>query len=163
MELLNSLYHWIPIFKNIYLLNYYSVFGHIPLRNFEVPKSVYIYRSFTTKDLRTFLRTLLLCVVTSLGWNKGIFGICTLHIIPFLTLWGGTTVWWYSMKILPNYSLNIHVLEYKKLFTFFCHIVLLIHNMVKLKLMNMSYLLVFEQTMLKMLMKMKLDLLWKFE
>ena len=36
------------------------------------------------KDLRTFLRTLLLCVVTSLGWDKGIFGICTFHIIPFI-------------------------------------------------------------------------------
>ena len=35
------------------------------------------------KDMRTFLRTLLLCVVTSLGWDKGIFGICTFHIIPF--------------------------------------------------------------------------------
>ena len=35
------------------------------------------------KDLRTFLRTLLLCVVTSLGWDIGIFGICTFHIIPF--------------------------------------------------------------------------------
>ena len=37
-----------------------------------------------TKDLRTFLRTLLLCVVTSLGWDRGIFGICTFHIIPFI-------------------------------------------------------------------------------
>ena len=36
------------------------------------------------KDLRIFLRTLLLCVVTSLGWDKGIFGICTFHIIPFI-------------------------------------------------------------------------------
>ena len=36
------------------------------------------------KDLRTFLRTLLLCVVTSLGWDRGTFGICTFHIIPFI-------------------------------------------------------------------------------
>ena len=36
-----------------------------------------------SKELRTFLQTLLLCLVTSLGWDKGIFGICTFHIIPF--------------------------------------------------------------------------------
>ena len=36
------------------------------------------------KDLRIFLWTLLLCVVTSKGWNKGIFGNCTFHIIPFV-------------------------------------------------------------------------------
>ena len=35
------------------------------------------------KDLMTFLWILLLCVVTSLGWDRGIFGICTFHIIPF--------------------------------------------------------------------------------
>ena len=40
------------------------------------------------KDLRTFLPTLLLCVVTSIGWDKGIFGICTFHIIPFFKYFG---------------------------------------------------------------------------
>ena len=41
-------------------------------------------QSWFAKDLRTFLQTLLLCVVTFLGWDKGIFGICTFHIIPFV-------------------------------------------------------------------------------
>ena len=57
---------------------------------FELPKD---YRGVSIdiceksrKDLRTFLQTLLLCVVTSLGWDKGIFGICTFHIIPFKCL-----------------------------------------------------------------------------
>ena len=54
----------------------------------QLTRVLWLAEKNQTKDLRTFLRTLLLCMVTSLGWDKGIFGICTFHIIPFMSLAG---------------------------------------------------------------------------